>query len=121
MPIAEAIRVMAISVPYLTSTACIKLNERMLLLSIFERIAWLTPDNCPVRLNLGRRRTVYNQFSPQRANETVWRWLHVHRNLSSQNTKLETSSRRIVASLDRDFSQAIHFVRSGARPRVATT
>jgi hypothetical protein len=51
MPIAEAIRVIAISVPDLTSTACIKLNERMLLLSIFERIAWLTPDNCPVRLN----------------------------------------------------------------------
>ena len=39
MPIAEAIRVIAISVPYLTSTACIKLNEQMLLLSIFEQIA----------------------------------------------------------------------------------
>ena len=44
----------AIAVPDLTSTACIKLNERMLLLSIFERIACTTPDNCPVRLNVAK-------------------------------------------------------------------
>ena len=44
----------ATAVPDLTSTACIKLNERMLLLSIFERIACTTPDNCPVRLNVAK-------------------------------------------------------------------
>ena len=43
-----------IAVPDLTSTACIKLNARMLLLSIFERIACTTPDNCPVRLNVAK-------------------------------------------------------------------
>ena len=44
----------AIAVPDLTSTARIKLNERMLLLSIFERIACTTPDNCPVWLNVAK-------------------------------------------------------------------
>lgn len=44
----------AIAVPDLTSTACIKLNEQMLLLSIFERIACTTPDNCPVRFNVAK-------------------------------------------------------------------
>ena len=44
----------AIAVPDLTFTARIKLNERMLLLSIFERIACATPDNCPVRLNVAK-------------------------------------------------------------------
>ena len=36
----------ATAVPDLTSTACIKLNERILLLSMFEPIACTTPDNC---------------------------------------------------------------------------
>ena len=44
----------AIAVPDLTSTARIKLNERMLLLSIVERIACTTPDNCPVWLNVAK-------------------------------------------------------------------
>jgi hypothetical protein len=34
----------AIAVPDLTSTACIKLNEQILLLSMFERIACMKPD-----------------------------------------------------------------------------
>ena len=61
----------AIAVPDLTSTACIKLNERMLLLSIFERIACTTPDNCPVRLNVAKPPGGHSQFSPQRDFVTV--------------------------------------------------
>jgi hypothetical protein len=77
------------AVPDLTFTAGIKLNERILLLSIFERIACTTPDNCPrpaqrgeavglPTVSFARRSATSSAY--EAANETVWRRRHVHRN-----------------------------------------
>lgn len=77
------------AVPDLILTDRIKLNERILLLSIFERIACTTPDNCPHPAQRGEaagRPTVSSarrsatSLGYEAANETARRRLHVHGN-----------------------------------------
>jgi hypothetical protein len=77
------------AVPDLTFAARIKLNGRILLLSIFERIACTAPDNCPRPAQRGEvvgwptvsfARRSATSLAYEAANETVWRRLHVHRN-----------------------------------------
>jgi hypothetical protein len=57
------------TVPELTLAARIKLNERILLLSIFEQIACLTPDNCPRPAQRGEAagRPTVSSIAPDRS------------------------------------------------------